>query len=309
MKATSFQLIQRIGLSLIAMFVIVNSGSAQTSRPAGTTLTDTQAQALLQRLQLQPNVPLAPAESLLLAQYMAAKNAAAIGAANALQPQGQVPGQMAGRTVITLPQQAPGATSPSQMAATSGALDPKKPGIVRLGMALPKADLGQGFQGTAAGEPVRSLISQYLGGPKLEIILLSALLPQQLDAEAKEKQCDYIVYSSITQKKGGGSLGFLKGASSMAGMIPMVGGMAGAAGAIAGAAASTAASGAAASMASNVKAKSDVTFEYQLLEPGNATPVIANKSTAKAKTDGEDVITPLIEAAATSIVNKIGPAK
>jgi hypothetical protein len=286
MKVTISRFIAGMVLSLLGMLMVVNVGSAQTM---GTTLTDAQAQALLQRLQLQPNVPLAPAESVLLTQYLAAKKMPANAAANAMQAQGT--------------------TAPSQLTAPSGALGTKKPGIVRIGMALPKADLGQGFQGPAAGEPVRTLISQYLGGPKLEIIPLSALLPQQVDAEAKEKQCDYVVYSSITQKKGGGGLGFLKSASSMAGIIPGVGGMAGAAGAIAGAAAATAASSAAANMAGNVKAKSDVTFEYQLIQPGNATPVLANKSTAKAKSDGEDVITPLIEAAATSIVNKISPAK
>jgi hypothetical protein len=44
-----------------------------------------------------------------------------------------------------------------------------------------------------------------------------------------------------------------------------------------------------------------------MFAPGNATPMLENKATAKAKADGEDVITPLVAAAATSIVDKVLP--
>jgi hypothetical protein len=150
------------------------------------------------------------------------------------------------------------------------------------------------------------LISQYLNSPRIEVVPITALLESQVEAEAKEKTCDYIIYSSMIQKKSGG-MGFLKGASSMMSMIPMAGAATGAAGAIAATAAASAAASGAASMSSNVKAKNDVTFEYHMLAPGNTTPVLENKTTAKAKTDGEDVITPLVEAAATSIVAKVIP--
>jgi hypothetical protein len=182
----------------------------------------------------------------------------------------------------------------------------KKAKLTRIGIPLPKADFGQGSQGTNSGETLRGLISQYLGGPKVEVVSLSAMLESQIDAEAKDKQCDYIVYSSMVQKKSGG-MGFLKGASSMMSMIPMAGAATGAAGAIAATAAASAAASGAATMSSQVKAKNDVTFEYHIFTPGNTIPVLESKATAKAKTDGEDVISPLIEAAATSIVAKVVP--
>lgn len=182
----------------------------------------------------------------------------------------------------------------------------KKPKLTRIGIALPKADLGQESQGQNAGESLRLLESQYLQGPRVEVVILASLLESQVEAEAKDKECDYVVFSAMTQKKSGG-MGFLKGASSLISVIPAAGAIRGAAGAIAATASASAAASAASSMSSQVKAKNDVTFEYHMFTPGNTTPVLENRATAKAKTDGEDVITPLIEAAATSIVEKALP--
>ena len=61
----------------------------------------------------------------------------------------------------------------------------------------------------------------------------------------------------------------------------------------------------AAGLASGVKAKSEVSFDYKLMTPGNATPVLANSAKAKAKQDGEDIITPLIAQADTAILAEI----
>ena len=84
----------------------------------------------------------------------------------------------------------------------------------------------------------------------------------------------------------------------------MLGAAHGAGGAIAGAAAGTALSGAAGA-ASFVKAKSEVTLEYRLLAPQNPAPVLAISSKGKAQQDGEDVITPLVEQAATGIIKEL----
>jgi hypothetical protein len=115
-----------------------------------------------------------------------------------------------------------------------------------------------------------------------------------------------VVASSVTQKRGnqGGGIGFIKGAASMSSQIPMLGAAHGTAGAIAGAAAGTALSGAAGA-AGFVKAKSEVSFEYRLTIPQNPKPVLAGSGKAKAQQDGEDVVTPLIEQAAGSIVKEL----
>ena len=51
----------------------------------------------------------------------------------------------------------------------------------------------------------------------------------------------------------------------------------------------------AASLSSEIKNKDEVTLDYQLMPVGQITPKVANKLLAKAKSDGEDVLTPLIE--------------
>jgi hypothetical protein len=277
-------------LTLLLVLLATILGAAQT---ATTPLTDEQAQALIQKFQAQPATPLTKAENQNLVKYLIAKNAQQSAAAAQQQAQAAATVRPASAVV---PDSAP---APS-------AADSQKPKATRIGVALPKADLGQGFQGQSAGESLRLLISQYLNSPRIEVVPITALLESQIEAEAKEKTCDYVIYSSMIQKKGGG-MGFLKGASSMMSMIPMAGAATGAAGAIAATAAASAAASGAASMAGQVKAKNDVTFEYHMFAPGNATPVLENKTTAKAKTDGEDVITPLVESAATSIVAKVIP--
>ncbi len=189
----------------------------------------------------------------------------------------------------------------------------KKPGTVRIGIAMPKAQLGQGAQGPSVGEPVRGIIASFLAGPGLETVPLNALLPSQADAEAKEKQCDYVVFSSLTQKKsGGGGFGLLRGATTMGSYVPMMSSAHGAAGNVAAASMATSAAvnaQQAASVSSAIKSKSEVTLDFALHTPGSPAPLVSNSLKAKAKMDGEDVVTPLVEQAATAMVAEIGKKK
>jgi hypothetical protein len=177
--------------------------------------------------------------------------------------------------------------------------------VIRIGVVQPKAQMGQGNSGANVAEPILSMLSQYLKGPAQEIVPLSAMLSSQIDAEAKANECDYVLFSTISQKLGGGgAASFLKKAGPMTSMIPVVGRAGGVSGAVAGAVTGTAVSSAA-SVASTVKAKSEITFEYKLMIPGNDVPVLANTEKAKAKEDGEDIISPLMEQAATAIVAEL----
>ncbi len=58
-----------------------------------------------------------------------------------------------------------------------------------------------------------------------------------------------------------------------------------------------------------MKAKSEVTFEYKVLAAGSGESVVANSSTGKAKSDGEDIVTPLIEQADTAILAAVTKTK
>ena len=293
MKRVIFRSALWAGLSLVLIAAAISAGQS-----VGTMLGEAEAQALIKKFQGQPGTPLTRMETQQLLKYLIARNANP-SAATAVQMQAQSGGTSA-RVIAPATPQLP----------VQAVVDLKKPKLTRIGIALPKADLGQGFQGPTAGESLRLLESRYLGGPNIEVVTLAALLGSQVEAEAKEKGCDYVVYSAMTQKKSSG-MGFLKAATALSSMTP-IGAMAGAAGAATAAASAAAASAAAAasgaaSMSSQVRAKNEVTFEYHMFVPGNTTPVLENKATAKAKADGEDVITPLVESAATSIVDKVSP--
>jgi hypothetical protein len=179
----------------------------------------------------------------------------------------------------------------------------KKPGVMRIGVVSPNVQFGQVATPANASQSMFSLFAKYLAGPNLEVVPLVAQLPIQADAEAAQKDCAFVLYSTLTaqQKSSSGFGGFLKGASQMANMVPMIGVAHGAGGAIAGAAAGTVLSGAG-GMASSVKAKSEVALDYKLFATGNATPVLADTPKAKAKSDGDDVITPLVVQASTAIL-------
>lgn len=193
-------------------------------------------------------------------------------------------------TPMALPQQAgANATQP---------LGPKKPGVVRIGVFMPQYELG-GPSGPTAGESVRTVEEQYLTGPKFELVRISALLPVQATAEAKEKQCDYVLASSLTQKKSSGGFGGLKALSAAAPMAAMIPGAGMAA--MAASQSLSMATTTAVMASSGVKAKADVTFEYSL-NSIDGTNVLRDAQKVKARTDGEDVVTPMIQKAASSIV-------
>lgn len=170
---------------------------------------------------------------------------------------------------------------------------------VRIGVALPAVQMDSAGD---SAEAVRTLIAQYLGGPKLDIITLSARIPSQIEAEAKEKACDYVLQAELSQKKArSGGFGLLQGAGIAADVLPY----SGAYGSHAGAVAATAARSSvhAASTASDgVRAKSDVALSYRLIQSGTGAITTASSLKRKAKEDGEDVLSPMIEAMATAVV-------
>ncbi|MBS1852641.1 MAG: hypothetical protein JST79_17180 [Acidobacteria bacterium] len=185
----------------------------------------------------------------------------------------------------------------------SAAVAAKKEGVVRIGLVPTSAQLGN--PGTDAGEGIRATLGKYLSGVKVETVSLAALLPVNVNAEAQEKQCDFVLYSTLTQQQGGhGGFGFLKGATAASGMVPMMGMGHGVGGAMAAASASAALNGVNTAV-SQVKAKSEVTFSYKLIKPGTDAPVLSNALKAKASSDGQDIITPLIEQAASAVVSQV----
>lgn len=240
-----------------------------------------------------------PAASMLMAQQAAMAQAGMLGnGMNGMVGQQQTPGG-------------------APIAAPQG-LGPKAPGKIRIGVVSTQAQVGQGSNaGADYGTPIRNVIIQMMSGPAVEVAALDSQIPVQVTAEAQQKQCDYVLYSSVTVKHGGGGFGkFMKMAGPMASMVPMAGMAGGMGGAVAAQAAGAAASAAAQAAQQDamrqlsgfngqIKQKDDVTVGYQLFPTGQTTPRVSNSLQAKAKSDGEDVLSPLLTQTATAVLTEV----
>jgi len=213
------------------------------------------------------------------------------------QPQVQVPQQ-----------QVPGLTPTT----TGMILEPKKEGSIRIGVVAIKTQLKQDATGQDMAEVIRTRWYSFLGGPTTEIIPLDARIPVQANLEAAKKECDYILYSAVSQKAKGSFLGgFIKVAVPVLANAVPVGvpggsGMAQSTGQTISNSvqegAKDAAKNMATSAASKIKASDQVTLDYVFVKVNSTESPLTKSLKAKAKADGEDIISPLIEQAATQIL-------
>jgi len=224
---------------------------------------------------------------------------------------GKLPGAPAGQGV------AAGAPVPLPQA-----LGPKAPGKIRIGVAPAQAQMGQGNTSQQDfGTPVRNAMVLIMSGPAVEIAALDARIPVQMQAEAQQKECDYVLLSAVTVKHsaGGGLSKFMKAGNMAANFTPigmMAHTMTSMNGVLAAQAATTAIQTAAAStqqMAMSqlsgfngqIKSKDEVAIEYQLVPTGQTQPKLDNTLNGKSKSDGEDVLTPLLQQAATTVLTQV----
>lgn len=199
------------------------------------------------------------------------------------------------------------------------ALGPKAAGMIRIGVAPPDAQVGQGSNaGADYSTPIRNAMILLMAGPAVEVAALDSHVPLQLQAEAQQKQCDYILFSSVVLKHNASGFGkFAKMGSMAASMTPM-GMMAHGMGSAVAASAASAAAQAAQQQAMSqvmsqlqgfngqIKSKDDVSVQYQLMSPTQSAPVLQNALQGKAKSDGEDVLTPLLQQTANTVVGQVG---
>ena len=195
------------------------------------------------------------------------------------------------------------------MANSSGAeaaaeLGAKRPGVIRLGLASVKTGaVGDGLSAADLAAAVRNTLAEYLKSPSVELVQLEAKLPSQVDAEARQKECDFVVYANVSHKKGGGG-GFGMFSKVVAPAVGQVGiGHTGStAGNVAGQVA-TSAIVSAGTMSANVKKKDELTLDVKVQAPGSATPAASREFKSKAASAGEDIITPVVEQAAQMILD------
>ena len=162
----------------------------------------------------------------------------------------------------------------------------------------------QGVDGNSTGfaTAVRDLFASYLKGPTIRTVALESRLSSQAILEAKTQECGHVLLVSVERKKAGGSsMGRILGQAtgSAVSRTPVLGGVSGAV-----ASSATWAGGEAIyRFASEIKAKDELELSYRVGTPDTVERAKTVTSKAKAKSDGEDLLTPLVEKAANGIVS------
>lgn len=199
------------------------------------------------------------------------------------------------------------------------AVPPAAPRLT-IGVAAPHVTVNQPSDAAGVAESVRRSLAGSLQGSNVDVIPLQATDPALIEAEAETHRCNYILYSAVEQKSGGH--GFLKKLAPFASALPLLAGAGGHGGGMGGYAANAMAQSAMQASAmsaqqaameqlagvqhSTVKSGDTVSFEYRLMQPGNAQPLSSNKFVGKARSDGEDVLGPFITQAVTAVSSATG---
>jgi len=187
------------------------------------------------------------------------------------------------------------ASTPATTTAT--AVSPKRPGVIRLGVvAVKTGNVAEGMNASELALAVRNTLLQQLKGTNVEAVPLDAT-GAAIQGEAQQKECDYVVFANVSHKKGGGGFGSMLGnsASTIAGNI----------GYGHGTAAAVAANTSSVVVAQSIKAKDEMTLDVRLERPGSTTPSFAQQFKGKAKSAGEDIITPLVQQASQAAIQAI----
>lgn len=198
-------------------------------------------------------------------------------------------------------------TSAKTSEAASAPLGPKKAGVIRIGISAVKTGaIGEGIKAADLSAAIRNTFIKYLNVPKVEVVALDTMIESAIDSEAKFKECDFVVFTNASHKKGGGGFGMFKSlAPVLSNVVPLAG-----AGSTAGHIAGTVASHAiitAATVSGQVKNKDEITLDIKLNRTGGAA-ALSKAFKAKARSDGDDIISQIVEQAAQAIVSVVGQA-
>jgi len=179
----------------------------------------------------------------------------------------------------------------------------KRSGSVRIGLVVKTGAVGEGITASDLSAAVQNTLGTYLKGTKIEIIALESKLASALAEEAKQKDCDQILTITASHKKGGGGFGgFGKVLGSVVSQTG-IGHTGSAVGNIAGQVATTAIVSAT-SMSGNIKSKDEITLDLAMNTVGGSS-TLAKQFKAKAKSNGDDIISAVIEQAAQAILDAV----
>lgn len=157
---------------------------------------------------------------------------------------------------------------------------------------------------TTAMSAVRETFTSFLTGPTLEVAPLSSRLPSQAREEAKASNCPYLLITTLKQVRktsgGGGMLGRVAGGAMQQGAYSASSSMSSGAARVATNAAAGGAGAAASSYGSSTQTKDQLTLTSHL-ESADGTALVDMTDSRTATSNGEDLLTPLVEKAATAV--------
>ena len=152
---------------------------------------------------------------------------------------------------------------------------------------------------------VQETFTSFLTGPALSVKPLTSRLQSQARAEAKLDGCPYLLLPTLKHERkssGGGLFSKMASGAVQQGAYSVSGAAGSSVGrAVAGAAAGAATS-AANDYASGSKVKDELTLSYRLESVPAGAVLLEKSGKRKAKSDGEDLLTPLVQQASEAIV-------
>lgn len=178
------------------------------------------------------------------------------------------------------------------------------PAGTRICLAPSQVEEGSSDAASAQGA-VREGFAAYLTGPSLTTDPLKARLDSQVREEAKAAGCSWLLFTSVKlvhRKGGGGFLGGVAAAAAAQGAYEAGVASGSTVGRIAGSATYQAAHQAAWNLAATVKNKDELSLGYRL-EKADGTVVLEKKEKRKASSDGEDLLTPMVQGASEAIAS------
>jgi hypothetical protein len=257
------------------------------------------------------------------------------------QPPGpQPPDQQAQTTppadVATAP------ATPITAPAPAAPANTKRPGVIRLGLVAPITPLKQGGPGNEFSEAIRQSLAAYFNSPVSETVPLEARVPVLAELEARQKECDFILYSTVTERARSNDLAKLmavaapvadlaasqRSVSNKAAPAKSSATGTGEPGAATAAAPTTPETAppatpgtpapattekaapinpekalkAATELSNKMTAGNELVFEFKLVEPGAEKPKLAKSLKAKIEKDGADALSPLLAQAVNDVL-------
>lgn len=187
--------------------------------------------------------------------------------------------------------------------AQSSSPDPAKPAGC-IGIVTPAVE-GVPGNATDAGNGVRDLVVSYLQGLTVKPVALDAKLALLAGEEAKQKGCESLLIATVRRKSS--SRGLIKALAQAAGTSSYSLPYGGSAASGVARAATTTGLQTVSSLAQTTKAKDEISLDYRMQSADGHVLFGPRTERQTAKSDGEDLLTPVVARAAEAIARNVAP--